>query len=108
MYKLLIIFFLFVHCLLINVQAETDPTKPFNTSTTLGTSSNSEPNQGELRLDSIIHGDGVHTVMISGTLLKVGDVIGEYELIAVNDKSVMLRSPDESKQLYIFPQLTIK
>lgn len=108
MCKLLIVFSLLLSILSVNAQAETDPTKPFNISSTFSSSNNTEQAQGELRLDSIIHGDDVHTVMISGQLLKVGDTIGEYELIAVNDKSVMLRSPDENKQLHIFPQLTIK
>lgn len=81
--------------------AVTDPTKPFGVFAGSGSAEKVE----KLQLQSIIHGDGIHTVIINNKLLKVGDYIGEYKLIAVNDKNVILRSEEERKQLFIFSEL---
>lgn len=89
------------------VGAEVDPTKPF-TGNKLSSLSNSNVVQEQLKLDSIIHGKNVHTAVVNGTLLKVGDTIGEYTLTKVNDKSVVLSSDDENKELTIFSQILIK
>ena len=87
------------------VWAENDPTKPFSGGKTIfGQTVKSKP----LVLQSIIHGHNTHTVIINDQLMKVGDTIGEYRLIAVNDKSVLLRSAEESKKLYIFSELSAK
>ena len=88
-----------------SVVAETDPTKPFGKAA-IGSIKTEKINQ--LTLQSIMGGNGVHTVIINGQLLKVGDQIGEYKLVAVNDKSVVLRSENERKKLDIFSELTAK
>ena len=100
MYKLFITFLtLFIVSLI--ARAEIDPTKPF--SNVNSSSSNATiVNQESLRLDSIIHGNNVHTAVINGTLLKVGDNIGEYILVAVNDKTVVLSFEGERKELAVF------
>lgn len=84
--------------------AEVDPTKPFNNIHS-GSANTVTVNQEQLRLDSIIHGNNVHTAVINGALLKVGDNIGEYTLVAVNDKSVVLSAEGERKELAIFSQI---
>lgn len=86
--------------------AASDPTKPFGVGQ-LGSSAKVEK-VNQMKLESIIHGNGVHTIIINGKLLKVGDYIGEFKLVAVNDKSVVLRSEDERKKLEIFSKLTVK
>ena len=85
--------------------AETDPTQPFGRGAT-GSAPVEKINQ--MKLQSIIHGNSVHTVIINGKLLKVGDYIGDFKLVAVNDKSVVLRSEDERKKLHMFSELTAK
>lgn len=85
--------------------AATDPTQPFGRAA-IGSTAVEKTNQ--MILESIIHGNGVHTVIINGKLLKVGDYIGDFKLVAVNDKSVVLRSEDERKKLHIFSELTAK
>ena len=85
--------------------AATDPTQPFGRGA-IGSAPVEKINQ--MKLESIIHGNGVHTVIINGKLLKVGDYIGDFKLVAVNDKSVVLRSEDERKKLHIFSELTAK
>ncbi len=85
--------------------AATDPTQPFGRAV-MGSAPVEKINQ--MTLESIIHGNGVHTVIINGKLLKVGDYIGDFKLVAVNDKSVVLRSEDERKKLHIFSELTAK
>lgn len=87
--------------------ADSDPTKPFGTRGNSNVGGVTVENK-KLILESIIHGDGVHTVVINGELLKVGQYIGEFKLVAVNDKSVVLRSEEERKKLFIFSELIVK
>lgn len=86
------------------VLADTDPTRPFGHSAT----SSVTPNGKKLVLESIIHGDGIHTVVINGKVLKTFDRIGEYQLTAVNDQSVILRSKTQRLELHIFKSNVVK
>jgi MSHA biogenesis protein MshK len=88
-----------------NANANSDPTKPFNAAFDVN---NAEIEAEKLVLQTIIHGDGVHTVIINGKVMSVGESIGEYKLMAVNDKSVVLRSENESKKLHVFSQAIVK
>lgn len=78
--------------------AKTDPTGPFGHSSSLS----KVAAQKKLVLESIIHGDGIHTVVINGKVMKPNDTIGEYRLTAVNDQSVVLRSETQRIKLHIF------
>lgn len=81
-----------------------DPTKPFS-----GVTSTASGEQKKaLVLESIIHGDGIHTVVINGKKLQVGDTIGEHRLVAVNDASVVLRSDTERLKLHVFSSVIVK
>jgi len=91
-------------CPITNVLADTDPTRPFGHSATLSATSNGK----KLVLESIIHGDGVHTVVINGKVLKTLDYIGEYQLTAVNDQSVILRSKTQRLKLQVFKSNVVK
>ncbi|WP_114326196.1 hypothetical protein [Candidatus Colwellia aromaticivorans] len=91
-------------CSITQVLADTDPTSPFGHSAT----SSVTPNGKKLVLESIIHGDGVHTVVINGKVLKTFDHIGEYQLTAVNDQSVILRSKTQRLKLKIFKSNVVK
>lgn len=84
--------------------ADTDPTQPFGYSKP----SLVAPNGKKFVLESIIHGDGVHTAVINGIVLKTFDHIGEYQLTAVNDQSVILRSKTQRLKLHIFKQNVLK
>lgn len=84
--------------------ADTDPTRPFGHSAT----SSVTPKGKKLVLESIIHGDGVHTVVINGKVLKTLDHIGEYQLTAVNDQSVILRSKTQRLKLHVFKSNVVK
>ncbi len=81
-----------------------DPTRPF------GHSVSSTPTSANKKmvLESIIHGDGIHTVVISGNVLKTFDYIDEYQLTAVNDQSVILRSKTKRLKLTIFKNNIVK
>lgn len=84
--------------------AQNDPTRPFGHSAT----SAATPDGKKMVLESIIHGDGIHTVVISGKVLKTFDYIGEYQLTAVNDQSVILRSNKQRLKLTIFKGNVVK
>lgn len=84
-----------------------DPTKPFIVSSG-AVSGADQQTEKSLVLESIIHGPEVHTAVINGKPMKVGDYIGEFRLVAVNDKSVVLRSEEERKKLHIFSSAVIK
>ena len=86
------------------VLADTDPTAPFGHSATSSVTTESK----KMVLESIIHGDGVHTVVINGMVLKTFDHIGEYQLTAVNDKSVILRSKTQRLKLHVFKRNVLK
>lgn len=92
-------------CSISQVLADTDPTVPFGHS---ATSSSVTPENNKLVLESIIHGDGIHTAVINGMVLKTLDHIGEYQLTAVNDQSVILRSKTQRLKLHIFKQNVLK
>jgi len=84
--------------------AKVDPTRPFGHKA----SSAVTPGGKKMVLESIIHGDGIHTVVISGKVLKTFDYIGGYQLTAVNDQSVILRSKTERIKLNIFKGNVVK
>ena len=77
-----------------------DPTKPLTGASTY--LSYDEKIKKHLVLESIFHGNKVHTVVINGKTMVVNDYIGEYRLVAVNDDSVVLRSSEERLKLYVF------
>ena len=81
-----------------------DPTRPFNHRV----SSSVDLKVKKLVLESIIHGDGIHTAVINGKMLKPGETIREYRLVAVNDDSVVLRSATERLKLFVFKSSVFK
>ncbi len=81
-----------------------DPTRPF----TYQGNKAGENSPEKLVLESIIHGDQIHTVIISGKQMQVGDSIGEHRLVAVNDDSVVLRTATERLKLYVFSGVIVK
>jgi len=80
--------------------AKVDPTGPFGHRG----SSLQMATEKKLVLESIIHGDGIHTVVINGKVMKLNDTIGGYRLTAVNDKSVVLRSDTQRIKLHVFKE----
>lgn len=84
--------------------AQNDPTRPFGHSAT----SMAAPDGKKMVLEAIISGDDIHTVIISGKILKVFDYIGEYQLTAVNDQSVILRSKKQRLKLTMFKGNVVK
>jgi len=97
-FKLSLIICLTLSSIHIVVAGNVDPTRPFNHKA----SSNVSLNVKKLVLESIIHGKGIHTAVINGKMLKPGESIREYRLVAVNDDSVVLRSETERLKLFVF------
>jgi len=86
--------------------AKVDPTRPFGHQA--ASASTATSSDKEMVLESIVHGEGIHTVVISGKVLKTFDYIGEYQLTAVNDQSVILRSKTQRLKLNIFKGSIVK
>jgi hypothetical protein len=87
---------------------DVDPTKPLSIG---GFSSSNKPGKAtaeKLVLESIVHGFEVHTAVINGQVLKVGDFILQYKLVAVNNTSVVLRSAEKSLKLSVFSGVVVK
>lgn len=84
--------------------AKVDPTRPFGHSA----SSTVTPGGKKMVLQSIIHGEGIQTVVISGKVLKMLDYIGDYQLTEVNKQSVILRSKTQRLKLTVFKGSVIK
>ncbi|WP_440876252.1 hypothetical protein [Thalassotalea sp. PLHSN55] len=98
-------FLLSVFTVAVNAQS-IDPTKPFGFSSQ--GSSTSIKGKGPLVLESIIHSDKIHTAVINGQVMKVGDSIGKHRLVAVNDNSVVLRTETERLKLSVFSGVIVK
>lgn len=84
--------------------AKVDPTGPFGRKASTTTT----PDGQKIVLESIIRGEGIHTVVISGKVLKVLDYIGEFQLTAVNEQSVILRSKTQRLKLDVFKSNIVK
>lgn len=84
--------------------ANVDPTSPFGK----GVAKQLDESEDKLVLESIIHGEGIHTAVINGKVLKPLETIGQYRLVAVNDDSVVLRSETERLKLYVFKASVLK
>jgi len=83
-----------------------DPTKPLSS---YGIASvNSLKKEGAMVLETIVYSEQVRTAVINGKILKVGDTIGEYKMLAVNDKSVILGLDEERLKLTLFSEIVVK
>lgn len=82
-----------------------DPTRPLSLS--VG-SSEKVNTYDQLVLEAIIHGPEKHTVVINGEVLSQGDTIGDYQLVAVNDDSVVMRSSTERLKLWVLKEKVVK
>jgi MSHA biogenesis protein MshK len=85
-----------------------DPTKPLSVSGFTSITKAQAATKAELILESIVHGVEVHTAVINGQVLKVGDFIRQYELVAVNNTSVVLRSAEKRLKLSVFSSVVVK
>jgi MSHA biogenesis protein MshK len=104
-----VILFLFLFVLFLTAGKATyavkvDPTRPFGHKASSVTASKGN----KLVLESIIHGNGISTVVISGKVLKILDYIGEYQLTDVNKESVVLRSKTERIKLSVLKRNVVK
>ena len=84
--------------------SQVDPTKPFGHKASSALTSNDK----KMVLESIIHGNGTNTAIISGKVLKILDYIGEYQVMTINKQSVVLRSKTERIKLTIFKRNIVK
>lgn len=103
MYRLILITLLVTFSFYGQAQS-VDPTKPLSSSAQAGV----EQLQKGLTLETIIHRDTNKSAIISGKLMKIGDYIGEHQLIEVNSSNVILRSNDEQLTLSMFSNVFTK
>jgi len=102
-YKILTAMLLLSLPFYINAQGA-DPTKPLSHVNATGI----ETLKKGLTLETIIYSSKNKSAVISGKLMKVGDYIGEHELIIVNASNVVLRSGDERLKLSMFSPIISK
>lgn len=88
----------------LNHAQDVDPTKPLSGS---GHVDKEEYKKG-LNLETIIYSAKNKSAIISGKLMKVGDYIGDHELITVNASHVILRSDEERVKLSMFSNVVTK
>lgn len=88
----------------LNSQQLIDPTRPKLTdNTTSSTSTNSEDNKNsELKLQSLIFKNGRYKAIISGTLYKAGEKVGEYHIAKITAKKVYLSRGIEQRILELY------
>jgi len=99
-----IIFILSMMLSLHTYSQDIDPTKPLSNISKID---QNEHKQG-LNLETIIYRNKNKSAIISGKLMKVGDYIGDHELIAVNASHVVLRSDGERIKLSMFSNVVAK
>ncbi len=85
-----------------------DPTKPLSSSGFSSMNKSVKAGKAAFVLESIVHGYEVHTAVINGQVLKVGDFIRQYKLVAVNNTSVVLRSAEKRLKLSVFSGVVVK
>jgi len=83
-----------------------DPTKPLSSYGSTG--ENSLKKEGAMVLETIVYSEQVRTAVINGKILKVGDTIGEHQVLVVNDKSVILGLNEERLKLTLFSEIVVK
>ena len=87
----------------VSFAADVDPTRPFGVS---GTNSNNPVNlvkhDDSLIVNSIVHGNGIHTAVINGKIYKILDYVGEYRITAINSHNVILRSQSKRLKINLF------
>jgi len=83
-----------------------DPTKPLSSYGSAG--ENSLKKEGAMVLETIVYSEQVRTAVINGKILKVGDTIGEHQVLVVNDKSVILGLNEERLKLTLFSEIVVK
>lgn len=82
-----------------------DPTRPFSASASaLG----QEKKVKQLALQSIMRSSQQYKAIINNQVLRVGDSIGKYKLLAIHDNSVVLTSVDGQVTLKIFSGVVAK
>jgi len=102
------LYFIFMFMTFLVSAQNNDPTKPLSAGGFSQVSKVEAATKAELILESIIHGFEVHTAVINGQVLKVGDFIRQYELVAVNNTSVVLRSAEKRLKLSVFSRVVVK
>lgn len=62
-----------------------------------------EKASGGFQLQSVLIGPGRRSAIIGGRHLSVGDRLGEFTLVRVGDTEVVLKGPEGSRTLKLFP-----
>lgn len=81
-----------------------DPTRPLSGVTT----AQSKVAKNRLVLQSIVENEHSRKAIINGKILKVGDSIGQYELVAINARTVVLNSLQKEMELSLFSATVAK
>jgi hypothetical protein len=102
------VFFIILLTSIVVKAQDVDPTKPLSGVDFSPMSKVQTTLKAELILESIIHGVEVHTAVINGQVLRIGDFIRQYELVAVNNTSVVLRSAEKHLKLSVFSSVVVK
>lgn len=73
-----------------------DPTRPPGV-----TASGEEENAGTMRLTAIMNSTGSNIAIINGQILKVGDTIDDYKVVAIQPQAAILEHDGEQLKLPI-------
>lgn len=82
------------------IAAEVDPTKPAVTAS--GVSNSRNVVAGELALQSIFKRAGGKTAVISGKSYRQGDSVGEFTILKINAKDVVISDGREQQTLKLY------
>lgn len=80
-----------------------DPTRPPAFLFAPADGEGTEKSGGGFQLQSVLIGSGRRSAIIGGRHLLVGDRLGEFTLVRIADAEVVLRGPDGSRTLKLFP-----
>ncbi|GLX77873.1 hypothetical protein tinsulaeT_12130 [Thalassotalea insulae] len=82
-----------------------DPTRPLSASYQGATT---QKQFSQYVLQSIIDSGQRKKVVINGKLMSLGDRIGQYQLSAIKDNSVVLSSPDKELAMSLFSPVVVQ
>jgi MSHA biogenesis protein MshK len=80
-------------------QALTDPTRPPNASAPAGAAQET----GGPQLQSVLISPRRRLAIINGTMVSLGDMLGEAKVVKISETEVVLRKGEETEVLKLFP-----
>lgn len=92
----------------VQAQALRDPTRPPGIAATKIRADGAETPKGELRLQSVLVSPERRAAIISGQVVKLGESVQGYRVVAIGEGEAVLRKGGQSRTLRLFPAVDLR